>query len=69
VRDTREILSYRASLVLLLIKIKNKVHSILSKNGINIKYFDIFSKKAMLLTTMPGISYYCAHLTLAVLNY
>jgi len=47
IRDIREILRYRASLVSLRTSIKNKVHAILSKNGINLQYSDIFGKKAM----------------------
>lgn len=47
IRDIREILRYRASLVSLRTSIKNKVHAILSKNGINIEYSDIFGKKAI----------------------
>ena len=113
VRDVKEILRYRASLVSLRVAIKNKVRAILSKNGIVLNYTDIFGKKAtvylkdlelrscyrremdgyiklaetlnflidetsrtiremvegnpkaMLLTTMPGISYYSALLILA----
>lgn len=47
VRDRREILRYRASLVSFRTSIKNKVHAILSKNGIEIKYSNIFGKRAM----------------------
>ena len=47
IRDSREILRYRASLVALRSSLKNKVHAILSKNGISIKYSDIFGKKAL----------------------
>jgi len=47
IRDIREILRYRASLVSLRTSIKNKVHAILSKNGIEIGYSDIFGKKAI----------------------
>ncbi len=47
IRDIREILRYRASLVSLRTSIKNKVHAILSKNGIVFKYSDIFGKKSM----------------------
>lgn len=43
----REVLRYRASLVSLRTAIKNKVHAILSKNGINIEYSDILGKKAI----------------------
>jgi len=47
IRDIRETLRYRASLVSLRTSIKNKVHAVLSKNGINIWYSDIFGKKSM----------------------
>jgi transposase len=47
IRDMREILRYRASLVSLRTSIKNKVHAILSKNGIRMEYADIFGKKAL----------------------
>jgi len=47
IRDIREILRYRASLVSLRTSIKNRVHAILSKNGIDIEYSDIFGKKAI----------------------
>jgi transposase len=46
-RDIREILRYRASLVEMRTMIKNKVHAVLSKNGIILEYSDIFGKKAM----------------------
>jgi len=113
VRDVKEILRYRASLVSLRTNIKNKVRAVLSKNGIILNYTDIFGKRAMasiknlnlrhcyrlaidgyirlaeilnlliqetserikemveespnamLLTTMPGISYYSALLILS----
>lgn len=45
-RDIREILRYRASLVSLRTSVKNKVHAILSKNGVKLKFSDIFGKKA-----------------------
>jgi transposase len=47
IRDTREILRYRASLVSLRTSIKNKVHAILAKNGMAIPYKDVFGKKAI----------------------
>ena len=46
IRDVREILRYRASLVSLRTSLKNKVHAILSKNGIILPFSDIFGKKA-----------------------
>lgn len=48
VRDIREILRYRASLVRISTSIKNKVHAILSKNGITCSYSNVFGKKAIL---------------------
>lgn len=47
IRDVREILRYRASLVSLRTSIKNKVHAILSKNGVVMTYSDVFGKKAL----------------------
>jgi len=47
IRDIREILRYRASLVALRTSIKNKIHAILSKNGIQMEYSDLFGKKAL----------------------
>lgn len=46
IRDLREILRYRASLVSLQTCLKNKVHAIVSKNGIVVKFSDIFGKKS-----------------------
>lgn len=46
IRDTREVLRYRASLVSLRTSLKNKVHAILDKNGIRMGVSDIFGKKA-----------------------
>lgn len=47
VRDIREISRYKASLISLRASIKNKVHALLSKNGINIEFSDIFGKKTI----------------------
>lgn len=47
-RDLREILRYRASLVWFRASIKNKVQAILSKNGINCPYSNLFGKKSLL---------------------
>jgi len=44
VRDTRELLRYRASLVRLRTQIKNKIHAILLKNGISHPFSDLFGK-------------------------
>jgi len=53
-RDLKEVLRYRASLVSVRTSIKNKVHAILSKNGIICPYSDVFGKKSLLwLATLP----------------
>lgn len=46
-RDLRELLRYRASLVRFRTQIKNKIHAILSKNGIIFPYSDLFGKAGM----------------------
>jgi transposase len=46
IRDVREVLRYRASLVSLRTSLKNKVHAILSKNGIPMRFSNIFGKKS-----------------------
>lgn len=46
-RDLRELLRYRASLVSFRTQIKNKIHAVLSKNGINSPYSDLFGKAGM----------------------
>lgn len=43
-RDLKELLRYRASLVKLRVQVKNKIHSILLKNGISFPYSDTFGK-------------------------
>jgi transposase len=43
-RDLRELLRYRASLVRFRTQIKNKIHAILSKNGIAFGHSDLFGK-------------------------
>lgn len=45
-RDLRELLRYRASLVKLRTKLKNKIHSILSKNGISLPFSDPLGKRS-----------------------
>ena len=45
IRELRELLRYRASLVRIRTKVKNKVHAILIKNGIQHPYSDLFGKK------------------------
>ncbi|NPV58426.1 MAG: IS110 family transposase [Actinobacteria bacterium] len=47
VRDVREILRYRASLISMRTQVKNKVHAILSKNGIRPRYTDLFGKGSL----------------------
>lgn len=47
IRDIREILRYRASLISLRTSVKNKVHAILSKSGVRVEASDIFGKKAI----------------------
>lgn len=46
-RDTRELLSYRASLVRVQTGLKNKIHSLLAKRGINTEYTDLFGKRGL----------------------
>lgn len=46
VRDTREILRTRAFLVALRTRLKNRVHAILSKNGLECPYSDVFGKRS-----------------------
>ncbi len=45
VRQLRELLRYRASLVGIRTKVKNKIHAILLKNGFTHPYSDLFGKK------------------------
>ena len=45
IRDLRELLRYRASMVRIRTKVKNKIHAILIKNGINSPYSDLFGKR------------------------
>ncbi len=46
-RDLRELLRYRASLVKLPTQLKNKIHSILSKNGILSPFSELFGKRGL----------------------
>ena len=48
VRDIRESLRYRASLVSIRVGIKNKIHSVLTKNGIDCTYSNVVGKSSML---------------------
>lgn len=45
IRDIREVLRYRASLVMNQTMLKNKIHAILAKNGIQFPFSDLSSKK------------------------
>jgi transposase len=46
-RDIKEILRQRAFLVSMRARLKNRVHAILSKNGLTCPYSDIFGKKSL----------------------
>ncbi len=46
-RDAREILRQRAFLVAMRTRLKNRVHAILSKNGICCPYSDVFGEKSL----------------------
>ena len=46
VRDIRELLRYRASLVSIRVGIKNKIHAVLTKNGIDCTFSDILGKSS-----------------------
>jgi len=48
IRDIREVLRYRASLVSIRVSLKNKIHALLSKNGILFPYTNILGKKGRL---------------------
>jgi transposase len=47
IRDLREVLRYRASLVALRTSLKNRVHALLSKNGLTIPVSDLFGRKGL----------------------
>ena len=49
-RDLRETLRYRASLVKMRTQLKNKIHAILSKDGVSSPYSDLFGKKGLAAT-------------------
>jgi transposase len=55
-RDLRELLRYRASLVRFRTQIKNKIHAILSKNGTNSPYSDLFGKAGMVFLKQIELS-------------
>ena len=46
VRDVRELLRYRASVVSLRMGLKNKVHAVLTKNGIECSFSNVLGKKS-----------------------
>jgi transposase len=48
VRDIREVLRYRASLVSVRVGIKNKIHAVLTKNGIDCTFSDVLGKSSQL---------------------
>jgi len=47
VRLNRELLRYRASLVKIQTRLKNKIHTILAKNNVNHSYTDLFGQQGM----------------------
>jgi transposase len=47
VRLNRELLRYRASLVKIQTRVKNRIHTILAKNNISHSYTDLFGKQGM----------------------
>lgn len=47
IRDTREIPRTRAFLVSMRTRLKNRVHAILSKNGLTLPYTNVFGKKSL----------------------
>jgi transposase len=57
VRDIRELLRYRASLVSIRVGIKNKIHAVLTKNGLDCPFSDVLGKSSRLwlesLTVRP----------------
>ncbi len=46
IRDMREQLRYRAALVSLRTSLKNRIHAVLSKNGIQLEWTNVLGKKA-----------------------
>lgn len=48
IRDIRELLRYRASLVGIRVGIKNKIHAVLTKNGIDCTFSDVLGKSSQL---------------------
>jgi transposase len=59
VRDVRELLRYRAALVSLRMGLKNKVHAVLTKNGMECSWSNVLGKKSQQwLKTLPLRSCY-----------
>ncbi len=56
IRQLRELLRYRASLVGIRTKVKNKVHAILIKNGFNHPYSDVFGKQGRVWLSQIGLA-------------
>jgi transposase len=48
IRDIRELLRYRASLVSIRVGVKNKIHAVLTKNGIDCTFSDVLGKSSQL---------------------
>jgi transposase len=48
IRDIRELLRYRASLVSIRVGIKNKIHAVLTKNGIDCTFSDVLGRSSQL---------------------
>jgi transposase len=44
IRLSRELMRYRASLVKIQTRVKNKIHMVLAKNNVNYEYRDLFGK-------------------------
>jgi len=51
IRDVRELLRYRLSLVRIRTSVKNRVHGILHKNGVNSPFSDLFGKSGRVYIT------------------
>jgi transposase len=59
VRLNRELLRYRASLVKIQTRVKNKIHTILAKNNVTHPYTDLFGKQGIaFLRSLPLAEHY-----------
>jgi len=59
VRLNRELLRYRASLVKIQTRVKNKIHTILAKNNVTHSYTDLFGKQGIaFLHSLPLAEHY-----------